>query len=128
MRRTALALSLALVGSALAGQVTAAARPVQVDVIVVLKSQADVAGVHASTRAARLAGVERTLRDHAARTQRGLLDLLAHRTAAVRPLWIANAVEVTATPAVIRELAGRPDVAAVQPNSTIQAPSPATAT
>jgi subtilisin family serine protease len=129
MRRVALVL--ALVGAGLVAPVAASARPAFVDVVVVLKSQANVAGLHAPTRAARLAGVERALRSHAAQSQRGVLDMLSHQRAAVSaviPLWIANAIEVSATPAVVRQLAGRPDVAAVQPNATIQAPTAATTT
>jgi subtilisin family serine protease len=124
-----LALVLALLGAGLVAPVAASARPAFVDVVVVLKSQANVAAVQAPTRAARLAGVERALRDHAARTQQGVLDLLAQRpgsVAAVTPLWIVNAVEVKATPHVIREVAARPEVAAVQPNATIQAPAAVT--
>ncbi|HEY3717863.1 MAG TPA: S8 family serine peptidase [Jatrophihabitantaceae bacterium] len=123
-----LALVLALAGAVLVAPAAApaTAAPAQVEVIVVLKSQANVAGVHAPTRVSRLAGVERLLRSHAAQAQRGVLALLARRGASVSsvtPLWIANAVEVTATPAVIRELAARPDVATVAANSTIQAPA-----
>jgi subtilisin family serine protease len=125
-----LALVLALMGAVLvAPPAGASARPAFVDVVVVLKSQANVAGVHAPTRAARLAAVERALRDQAARTQYGVLRLLAQRpdsVAAVTPLWIANAIEVKATPDVIREVAARPEVAAVQPNATIQAPAAVT--
>jgi subtilisin family serine protease len=126
-----LALLFALVGGVLVAPVAASARPAPafVDVVVVLKSQANVASVHAPTRAARLAGVERALRDQASRTQRGVLKLLAQRpgsVAAVTPLWIANAIEVKATPQVIREVAARPEVAAVQPNATIQAPGAVT--
>jgi subtilisin family serine protease len=125
-----LALVLALMGAVLvAPPPGASARPAFVDVVVVLKSQANVAGVHAPTRAARLAGVERALRDLAARTQYGVLRLLAQHpgsVAAVTPLWITNAIEVKATPDVIRELAARPEVAAVQPNAVIEAPAAVT--
>ena len=124
-----LALVLTLVTAALVAPVTAAARPAQSNVIVVLKSQANVAGLHAPTRAAHLAAVERTLRSHAVQAQHGVLDLLARHRASVSrvtPLWIADAVAVTATPAVIRELAARPDVAAVQADLTIQAPAATT--
>jgi subtilisin family serine protease len=125
-----LALVLALMGAVLvAPPAGASARPAFVDVVVVLKSQANVAGVHAPTRAARLAGVERALRDLAARTQYGVLRLLAQHpgsVAAVTPLWITNAIEVKATPDVIRELAARPEVAAVQPNAVIEAPAAVT--
>ncbi|HEY3089422.1 MAG TPA: S8 family serine peptidase [Jatrophihabitantaceae bacterium] len=126
-----LALVLALVGAVLVAPVTASAEPAFIDVVVVLKSHANVAGVQAPTRAAQLAGVERALRDVAARTQSGILQLLAQRpgsVAAVTPLWIVNAIEVKATPDVIREVAARPEVATVQPNATIQAPAAVTST
>jgi subtilisin family serine protease len=122
-------LVLALAGAGLVAPVAASARPAFVDVVVVLKSQANVAAVQAPTRAARVAGVERALRDHAARTQQGVLEFLAQRpgsVAAVTPLWIANAIEVKATPDVIREVAARPEVAAVQPNAIIEAPAAVT--
>jgi subtilisin family serine protease len=124
-----LALVFALAGAVLVAPVTASAGPALVDVVVVLKSQANVAGVQAPTRAPQLAGLERALRDEAARTQLGLLQLLAQHpgsVAAVTPLWIVNAIEVKATPEVIRELAARPEVATVQPNATIQAPAAVT--
>jgi subtilisin family serine protease len=124
-----LALVLALLGAVLVAPVTVSAQPALVDVVVVLKSQANVAAVQAPTRAAQLAGLERTLRNQAARAQQGVLQLLAQypgSVAAVTPLWIVNAIEVKATPEVIRELAARPEVAAVRPNATIQAPAAVT--
>jgi len=111
------------------GQAAATTGPAtMVDAVVVLKSQANIAAVPITKRAARLAAVERTLREHAAQTQRDVLALLATRRAqrlvsSVIPLWIANEIEVQATPVVIKELAARPDVRAVRPNFTIQAPT-----
>jgi subtilisin family serine protease/uncharacterized membrane protein len=130
-----LALALVLAGVVAVTPASASAESSQlVDVVVVMRSQANLASIREATRPARLAEVERTLRAHATRAQRGVLALLAkrqvqHVVSQVTPLWIANEVEVQATPAVIRELAARPDVQAVRPNFTIQAPAaPASAT
>jgi len=110
-------------------QLDAAAPDQTVDAIVVLDSQADVSRVQARARAQRLRDVEGILRAHAGQAQKGILGLLAQRRAqglvtGVRPLWIVNEVSVQATPAVIRELATRPEVREVRPNATIQAPEP----
>jgi subtilisin family serine protease len=104
-----------------------------VDVLVVLKSQADLSTVRYANRADRLAAVTRILRTHAAQSQRGILQLLNERVAQqlaadVVPLWISNEIAVRATPAVISELAARPDVRAVRPQFTVQAPPATSAT
>jgi hypothetical protein len=44
------------------------------------------------------------------------------RVGQVDYLWIFNGLAVTATPAVIQELAARPEVLRIMPNETIQAP------
>ncbi|MDT4936088.1 MAG: bacillopeptidase, partial [Pseudonocardiales bacterium] len=99
-----------------------------VDVIVVLKSQADLSTVHGLTRASRLSGVEGALRRHADQTQQRLRSLLATRRSQglverAVPLWIANEIVVRAAPTVVRELAQHPDVGAVRPEFTLQAPT-----
>src|SRR5215470_13732251 len=96
-----------------------------VDVVVVLRQQADLSRISYRNRAERLARVENALRTTAASGQRGVLGYLrgaASQVAAVTPLWISNEVEVKATPAVIRALAARGDVREIQPERTIQAP------
>jgi subtilisin family serine protease len=100
-----------------------------VDVMVVLNSQADLSRLQASTRKARLAAVERRLRDHAAATQTALLEFLRARRAdgsvlAIKPLWITNEIAVTATAETIPEIASLPDVLAVRPDAAIAAPPP----
>jgi subtilisin family serine protease len=100
-----------------------------VDAVVVLRDQADLSGIRTSSRARRLAAVERALRAKAASGQRGVLAQLAEGRArglveSVVPLWIVNQVEVRAAPSVIRQLAARPDVREVRPIFTIQAPPP----
>ncbi|GAB3058802.1 hypothetical protein GCM10027053_20970 [Intrasporangium mesophilum] len=102
---------------------------VMTDVTVVLRSQAAIPDLSRVGRGARLAQVERALRSHATKTQRGLVQLLAARqragtVASVTPLWIANEIAVRATPDVVRELAARPEVLEVRPVTTLQAPAP----
>ncbi|MDW8293451.1 MAG: S8 family serine peptidase [Anaerolineae bacterium] len=71
----------------------------------------------AERRAQRTALV-RALQAHAARAQQQVLAFLAQpeiaaRVRDVRPLWIINALALSATPEVVRALAAREDVAAV---------------
>ena len=106
-----------------------------VDVLVVMRTQADLGALVAAaprTRSARLGAVVRGLRNTATSDQRNILALLRSRraqqqVAAVSPLWIANEVAVRARPAVVRELAARPDVREVRPELAIAAPSPGVA-
>jgi subtilisin family serine protease len=124
----------AVAGPAVAGPAPGGtAAPPWADVLVVLRSQADLAGAvsaaHPRTRAARLAAVERALRDTAAAGQRGILARLQtgvtqDRVAQVTPLWIQNEVAVRATPDMIAELAARADVREIRPELSIAAPAP----
>ena len=130
MKRLGLLVALAVgIAVAPARPVDAAANPPSmVDVIVVLKSQPNLGKLRAASRPARLAAVERGLRAHAGQTQKGVLALLARRHAqglatGIVPLWIANEVAARTTPAVVRELAKRPDVREVRPEFTVQAPT-----
>ena len=102
------------------------------DVIVVLKRQAPLPSAPATSRPARLAAVIAALHTLANREQRRLLALLAilrnqGRVASVRPFWIMNGIEVVADPGVVKLLGTLPEVAAVRPNATIQAPGAAAA-
>jgi len=102
-----------------------------VDVIVVLRSHADLSQIAAPSRREHLRLIEKALRDHAVSTQRGALDLLAGRGSAVSSvtsLWGINALAVRARADVIRELAARPEVREVRPDFTLQAPAPPAAT
>lgn len=116
-----------------ANAIPLASRPASlVDAIVVLKAQADLTTLPSLRRAARLAAVEKRLRAKAKRTQQGVLSLLAarrdqHLVTRVQPLWIANEVAISAAPSVLSELSMRPDVAAIQPELTVQAPNGAPA-
>jgi subtilisin family serine protease len=124
MRR--LVLAFCAVVLALSGAGPAAARPAadpgpMVSALVVLSAQAHLRPSRHS------AVVERSLRATAANTQRGVLAFLRARqrlVASVTPLWIVNAVSVTAAPSVIRELAARPDVREVVPERAFTAPAP----
>lgn len=99
-------------------------------VIVTLNDQADLkrlAGPIGLNRAARQRGVIETLRAKAASSQKALKALLTIRQAERRAgevtyFWIFNGLAVTATPAVVQELAARPEVLKITPNETIQAP------
>ena len=90
-------------------------------VIVTMRGQADLRPVPGVGRAARQAGIIRSLQGHAATSQRQLvarLRVLGARGLVARhtDLWIINGVSVTATPAVIAELARRADVLSVTPD------------
>src|SRR5215469_1948954 len=105
----------AVVAPQLQRQLDAVGQDEMVKAIVVLKSQADLASVHRLARKDRPGAAARILRAHADLTQRALRTLLQRRRAQglvsdIEPLWIVNAIAVTATPAVISELAAHPDV------------------
>jgi len=75
----------------------------------------------AAGKAARRQATVRALREHAARTQAGLLAALRALEARgdatrVRPLWIGNVVGADLTPAAVRALAARPEVRRVNWN------------
>lgn len=116
------------VDPALGATLAAAAPDETVDVLVVLKAQEDVRGIRAATRAARVRAVVQALRARAAASQTGLVSLLRTRrgegkVTKVVPLWVVDAIEVVATPAVIEELAARPEVREIRPNLEIAAPA-----
>ena len=129
MRRLGLLVALA-VGIGMSSALPAGAANPQrlVDVVVVMKSQANLGAFHAASRPERLAAVERGLRVHARQSQQGVLALLDRRqsqglASGIVPLWISNEVAVRTTPAVVRELSRRPDVREVRPEFSVQAPT-----
>lgn len=128
------ALRSAVVAPQLQLQLDAAGQDEMVDAIVVLKSQADLTSVRGLARKNRPGAAARILRARADLTQRPLRALLKLRRAQglvsdIEPLWIVNAIAVTATPAVISELAARPEVREIRPNLVVPAPpTAATAT
>ena len=97
-------------------------------VIVTLRDKADLTGVKGATRAARLKAVITELQARADASQRPLRALLRLRAAqgkvaAVTPLWVLNAISVTATADVVQELAARSDVAGVTPDDVPVVPT-----
>jgi subtilisin family serine protease len=90
----------------------------KVTVVVTLRDRVDPAAVPGTTRAARRHALLQALQAKASTSQaplRARLRALAARgqVAATTPLWVVNGISVSATAAVIRELAARPDVASI---------------
>lgn len=98
-----------------------------VSVILSLPAQADLSHVESiplTSRASRLRRVVQTLQYQAEKDQRPLIEHLEKLrkqglVKEVQPLWIANAVAVTASPDIIHSLAARADVALITENSSI---------
>ncbi len=118
----------------LARALDAAAPDQMVPVSVVLADQLEPSAIERLARAddPRRAIVSR-LKQHAARTQAPLLAAVAGYerdglAARVRPLWLSSVVGLDATPAVIRALAQRPEVAWINHNPKrpvfVEAPRP----
>src|SRR5262245_64085560 len=122
----AAALPVAVVAPQLQRQLDAAGQDEMVEAIVVLKSQADLASVRGLSRKDRPGAAARILRARADLTQRPLRALLKVRQAQglvsdIEPLWIVNAIAVTATPAIISELATHRDVREIRPDLVVSA-------
>ncbi|MCU7722969.1 S8 family serine peptidase [Actinoplanes sp. KI2] len=105
----------------MAPAVPASAAPALESVVVRLRTQVDPSGIHGRSRHERQAALVRALRARAGADQPGLLGLLRRRKAQrlvtdVTPLWVVNAVAVTAAPSVVREMAARPEVARIDPD------------
>lgn len=107
----------------------------QIRALVILKEQADVKPAVAHLlgqgrqKAARAAAVSQALKAVADRTQgplRGLLTAAEKRGEAsrVRPLWIHNAIAVSATPQLLWQISERPEVLAVIPDHPITLAAP----
>ncbi|MEO8108292.1 MAG: hypothetical protein ABI720_13365, partial [Actinomycetes bacterium] len=107
------------------GNASAAARPMadqMSTVVVTLREQTDLSLGAKKLSDARPEQTVRTLKSTARKSQAEIRSLLAKRRDAgavgrVTPLWITNALSVTATPDVIAELAARPDVESVVPDA-----------
>lgn len=96
-------------------------------VIVTLKDQEDVRRFSGQNRPARLKAVVNALRNRANASQKRLRTLLRVRKAQgkvgrITYFWVFNGLEITATAEVIQELANRPEVLKITPNSTVSAP------
>jgi len=91
-------------------------------VLITLRERTDLTSLPApANRAGRLSAVVRRLRSDTSRSQTSLRARLRSLAAQgevtdVTPLWVTNAVAVTATAAAVRELAGRPDVESIRPD------------
>ncbi len=102
-------------------------------VIVILADQVNVKAITGKNRPDRQKKVIEALRQKADGTQVNLRALLQIRRAQGRvqsftPLWVINSIALTADNAVIAELAQRPEVSGIVPDSTISAPAPLAAT
>jgi serine protease AprX len=104
-------------------QATLAAAPpdAQLTFLIRLKDKADMRRGRTGTREQRQREVITELRAKAAVTQGSIrlnLDILGRqsRVTNIRPLWVLNAVSVTATPDVFAAIANRPDVESMTPD------------
>jgi len=100
----------------------------KVRAIAILSNQVDLLTITGRSRSERLRNLIQALQAKAFGSQVGLLNLLNARKATgevstFTPLWIQNAVALTATPAVITEVASFPGVAHVIPDTAIPAPT-----
>jgi subtilisin family serine protease len=116
------------VAPTLAGKLAALAPGETIGVVVRLRDQARLPALPGASRASRLRAVVSALKSKAAATQGPIAALLETRRAQGRvaeftPLWVFNGLAVTATAEVVRELAARPDVAAVTADEEIAAPA-----
>ncbi len=107
-----------LAGGLAPARVDASTGTDMVTVLVTMEQQADLDGVTGATRQARLRSLIETLQAAAADGQDAIttrLDTLAAQGSVsnVDPLWVVDALSVTATPSVVSALAARPDVADV---------------
>lgn len=102
-------------------------------VLVILREQHDPRASAGRTRRERRQALVADLRAKADRTQAGMRARLRQlrgegRVSAFTPLWVVNAVAVTADAATIQALAARPEVASIVPDGAVaQAPPPAPA-
>ena len=112
----------------LEGRLTGLAPGDRLPVIATLRDQVDPRAIRSADRRARRRALVGALKRTADVGQAGVrLALGRHASTDVRsvtPLWIVNAVAVTATPRVIRELAARPEVRWISVDSSIAAPEP----
>lgn len=117
------AIAQAKIDPALRASLAGMAPNAQTTVIVTLQEQAGLVSSAAATdRVVAQQATVSSLRATAATAQAAVQPLLAQRYAegaisAVTPFWVFNGFSVTATPAVIAELAARPDVAAIAPDA-----------
>ncbi|MEO7539733.1 MAG: S8 family serine peptidase [Pyrinomonadaceae bacterium] len=90
----------------------------QTSVVIFLAEQADVSAAYSmEDQDARGWYVYNTLTQHAERTQAGLKAFLQERGVTFQSFWAANMLVADADLTLVRQLADRPDVARIDPNS-----------
>ncbi|MEP7034155.1 MAG: S8 family serine peptidase [Actinomycetota bacterium] len=100
-------------------------------VVVTLRERANLAAVPGATRAARLKGTITALQAKADASQAPIRAILRSGTAQGKvarttPLWISNAISVTATAEVIKVLGARAEVVSITPDKVVVVPSAGT--
>ena len=113
-----------IIDSALQRRLNTQASQDQISVIVMLSEQADIKSIGGKDRGERLRNVISKLQNTADRTQVNLRGLLmrALKSGDVHtytPLWIINAIALTANANAINALARQPEVAAIVLDQTI---------
>ncbi|RBQ18899.1 peptidase [Spongiactinospora rosea] len=92
-----------------------------------LKGEANLTAARtATTKAAKGKAVYDAKNTYAAKSQARLRKLLTERKAEHEPFWIVNTVKVTAGADLAREIAGLPEVAAIEPIGRAEVPKPRT--
>lgn len=119
----------ALLAPELAAVLADAAPTDRLAVVVYLEQRVDLRTLPDGSRPAHRRAVVEALRKTAERAQAPVLRRLAvagsrGTVSAVRPLWVVDAVAMRAAPALIREVARRPDVSMVELDDTFAAPAP----
>ncbi|HEY7599738.1 MAG TPA: S8 family serine peptidase, partial [Candidatus Limnocylindrales bacterium] len=119
--------SSAAIDPALATTMSRSAPAQIVSVLVILRDQENVRAISGRNRRDRKRRVVQALRRKADATQTTLRTLLQQRRAAGQvqsftPLWVQNAIAVTASSSVVTELAQSPLVARIAADIAIQAP------
>jgi len=120
----------AVLDSSLVAELRSEGTDAPLSVIVILRDQVDVRRIYGRDRAERQRRVVQALRQMAEARQGRLREWLRHEQATGRvldfsPLWILNAIQVTARPDVILELAQAPEVVQIILDRTLPAPSSA---
>ncbi|MDI6097289.1 S8 family serine peptidase [Actinoplanes sp. NEAU-A12] len=92
---------------------------------VLLRGETDLAPAAKAKGKARAKAVHQAARDSASRSQQGLRKLLTSRKADFTTFWIADTIKVTGDAKLLAEVAKRPEVKAVLPDTPVTLPAPA---
>ncbi len=109
-------------GSELQAVLQTAAAGEEIPVIVTFAAEANLQSLAVQPRALRRVGVVRALRATAERSQGAVHAMLQARGRKFQPLWIINGLALEAPPALIGELAARPEVAAIEYDALVRLP------